>query len=50
MIVGGLNALEPFEFVGPEEDFSRRFERRNGFPLISEIPAFLRPKPGAADK
>ncbi len=46
IIVAGIDTLEPFTFVGPEEDFSRRFERRNGFPPISEIPAFLRPKPG----
>lgn len=45
IIVAGIGTLEPFAFVGPEEDFSRRFERQNGFPPISEIPAFLRPNP-----
>lgn len=44
MIVTGINGLEPFTFVGPEENFSRRFERLTGTPPISEIPAFLRPK------
>lgn len=46
IIVAGIDLLEPFVFVGPEEDSARRFERRNGFPPISEIPAFLRQKPG----
>lgn len=46
IIATGIDTLEPFAFVGPEEDFSRRFERRNGFPPVSEIPAFLRPKSG----
>lgn len=42
IVVAGIDTLERFVFVGPEEDYDRKFERTWGFPRPMEIPAFLK--------
>ena len=42
IVVAGIDTLERFVFVGPDEDYDRKFERTWGIPLPMEIPAFLK--------
>ena len=42
IVVAGIDTLERFVFVGPDEDYDRKFERTWGIPRPMEIPAFLK--------